>query len=124
LASGALGHADLHIPVQGDFEEGFHIAGEFGSVRGRLPLTWYHKSGDVESFSAKDGLYRRPLGADAFTYRLQVESFADVILHGKPQTGANVHDGLASVRAMVAIAQSVETGEAVTLGTVSGGLSA
>lgn len=115
FANGALGHADLNVPLRGDFEEGFQIAGEFGSVRGRLPLPWYLKSGDVECFSAKDGLYRSPLGADAFTYKLQVESFADVILHGKPQTGANARDGLASVQAMIAVAKSVETGEKVKL---------
>jgi predicted dehydrogenase len=122
FASGALGHADLNIPLRGDFEEGFQIAGEFGSVRGRLPLIWYSKSAEVECFSTKDGLYRRPLGADAFTYKLQIESFADVVLHGKPQVGANVHDGLASVQAMVAVAKSVESGERMTLDSVVGGL--
>jgi len=115
FANGALGHADLNVPIRGDFEEGFQIAGEFGSVRGKLPLPWYFKAGDVECFSVKDGVYRRPLGADAFTYKLQLESFADVILHGKPQTGANALDGLASVQAMLAVAKSVETGEKVTL---------
>ena len=122
FASGALGHADLNIPFRGDYEEGFEIAGEFGSVHARLPLTWYHKSGEVECFSIRDGLYRRPLGADAFSYKLQVESFADVVLHGEPQVGSNVHDGLASVRAMVAVAKSVESGEVVALNNVAGGL--
>lgn len=122
FSSGALGHAHLNVPLRGDYEEGFHIAGEFGSVHARLPLPWYGKSGDVECFSVRDGLYRRPLGADAFTYKLQIESFADAILHGKPQIGANVHDGLASVQAMVAVARSVETGESVTLAGVAGGL--
>ena len=122
FANGALGHADLTVPYRGDFEEGFQIGGEFGSVRGRLPLPWYYKSGDVECFSARDGVYRRPLGADAFTYKLQVESFADVILHGKPQVGANVRDGLATLQAMVAVTQSVERGEAVELNRVTGGL--
>ena len=122
FAGGALGHADLTVPFRGDFEEGFRIAGEFGSVLARLPLTWYHKSGNVECFSIRDGLYRRPLGADAFTYKLQVESFADIILHGKPQFGANVHDGLASVQAMVAVSKSVKSGEMVALASVAGGL--
>jgi predicted dehydrogenase len=115
FSSGALGHADLNVPIRGDFEEGFQIAGECGTVRGKLPLPWYSKSGEVECFSVKDGLYRRPLGADAFTYKLQVESFADVILHGKPQTGANARDGLASVQAMLAVQQSVKTEEKVIL---------
>ena len=112
----------MGTPIRGDYEEGFQIAGEFGSVHARLPLTWYQKSGNVECFSIRDAMYRRPLGADAFTYKLQIESFADVILHGKPQIGANVYDGLASVQAMVAVARSVERAETVALTTVAGGL--
>jgi predicted dehydrogenase len=68
----------------------------------------------------KDGQYHRVLGADAHTYRLQVEGFADTVLHGKPMAGADVEDGVASVQAMLAIARSVETGERVRLDQVSG----
>jgi predicted dehydrogenase len=49
-----------------------------------------------------------------------VESFADTILHGAPMNGSTVDDGLASVRAMVAIARSVESGKTVRLADVSG----
>jgi predicted dehydrogenase len=76
----------------------------------------------VECFSAKDQQYRRPLGEDAYSYKLQIEGFADAILHGKPQQGANVQDGLAAMRAMVAIARSVESGEKVRLADVKGGV--
>ena len=103
-----------------DFEEGFMIHGEHGSVKGRVFLPWYHKSSVVECFSAKDRVFRRPLGADAYTYKTQLEGFADTILHGKPQHGATVNDGVAAMRAMVAIARSVETGEAVCLSDVTG----
>ncbi|HVN05773.1 MAG TPA: Gfo/Idh/MocA family oxidoreductase [Bryobacteraceae bacterium] len=120
FSNGALGHADLTVPLRGDFEEGFRIAGEFGSVRARLPLTWFHRCGDVECYSIKDGLYRRPLGADAFSYKLQIESFADVLLHGKSQLGADVHDGVANIRAMVAVAKSVTNGELLPLASVTG----
>jgi predicted dehydrogenase len=122
FASGSLGHLDLHVPLRGDFEEGFRIAGEMGSVRGRLYLPWYHKSGEVECFSVRDRQYRRALGEDAYTYKLQIEGFADTILHGEGQRGANVEDGLAGMRAMVAIARSVESGERVRLADVSGGV--
>jgi predicted dehydrogenase len=118
--SGALGHLDLNIPIRGDFEEGFHISGEFGSVRARLPLSWYHKSSEVECFSTKDGVYRRPLGADAFGYKLQIEGFAETILKGKPQTGATVEDGLATMRAMVATSESVRRSRRVRLSDVKG----
>ncbi len=120
FADGSVGHIDLIIPVRGDFEEGFQLFGEHGSATGRMPLTWYHKSSTVECFSAKDRQYHRPLGEDSFTYKLQIEGFADTILDGIAQHGANIDDGIAAMRAMVAIARSAETGEAVRLADVSG----
>jgi predicted dehydrogenase len=119
-ANGALGHLDLTIPVRGDFEEGFQIYGEQGSVKGHVFLPWYHKASVVECFSEKDRQFHRPLGEDAYTYKLQIEGFADTILHGKPQHGANVDDGVAAMRAMVAIARSVERGSNVTLADMTG----
>ena len=114
-ANGALGHLDLTIPMRGDFEEGFQIYGEHGSVKGHVFLPWYHKASVVECFSERDRQFHRPLGEDAHTYKLQIEGFADAILHGKPQHGANVDDGIAATRALVAIARSVESGAAVQI---------
>ena len=122
FANGALGHIDLTIPVRGDFEEGFHIQGEHGSVKGQVFLPWYHKTSVVECFSAKDRQYHRPIGEDAYTYKLQLEAFADTILNGVPQRGATVEDGTAALRALIAIARSVETGERTRLTDVSGGV--
>lgn len=120
FADGSVGHLDLIIPIRGDFEEGFQIFGEHGSVRGTMPLTWYHKSSAVECFSTDDRQYHRPLGEDAYTYKLQIEGFAEAILSGAPQHGATIDDGIAAMRAMVAIARSVETGAAVRVADVTG----
>ena len=122
FAGGTLGHLDLTIPVRGDFEEGFQIQGEHGSVKGQVYLPWYHKASLVEGFSARDRLYRRPLGEDAHTYKLQLESFASCILDSAPQRGAGIEDGLAAMRALVAIARSAETGQVVRLADVKGGV--
>lgn len=122
FADGSVGHIDLIIPVRGDFEEGFQIYGEHGSVTGKMPLTWYHKSSTVECFSTADRQYHRPLGEDSFTYKLQIEGFADTILTGAPQQGATIDDGIAAMHAMVAIVRSVETGQAVALADVRGGV--
>jgi predicted dehydrogenase len=119
---GALGHLDLQIPVRGDFQEGFQVFGEHGSVTGRVHLPWFHKSSDVECFSTRDRQFHRVLGEDAHTYKRQLEAFADTILNGAPQAGASLDDGLAAVQAMVAIARSVETGTTVKLADVSGGV--
>jgi predicted dehydrogenase len=120
FANGAVGHLDLTIAVRMDWHEGFQIYGEHGSVLGRIYNPWYLKSSEVECFSERDGQYRRVLGADAHVYRLQVEGFADAILEGAPMLGADVDDGAAAVRALVAIARSTETGERVRLADVVG----
>jgi predicted dehydrogenase len=115
-----MGHLDLMVAVRGDWEEGFQVYGENGSVKGKTFLPWFHKSSEVECFSVKDGQYHRPLGEDAYTYKLQIEGFADSILKGVPLHGSSVDDGLATVRAMTAIAHSVEHGDPVRLADVKG----
>jgi predicted dehydrogenase len=120
--NGFVGQLDLTMSVRMDWHEGFQIYGENGSVIGKTYNPWYFKSSDVEIFSTKDASYRRPLGEDAHFYRLQIEGFADAILHKKPILGANIEDGVAVMRTMVAIARSVETGETIRLSDVSGGL--
>jgi len=119
-ANGAMGHFDLTIPVRGDFEEGFQIYGENGSVQGKVFLPWFHKTSHVECFSAKDGQYHRPLGEDSYTYKLQIEGLADTILNGAPQHGATLDDGIAAMRALVAISRSVAEGKPIKLSEVTG----
>jgi predicted dehydrogenase len=115
--SGALGHLELISPRHGDFEEGFRIHGACGSVSGTASLPWFQRA-NVECF--KDGEYRRLLGEDGFTFKRQIEGFADTILHGAPQHGANLDDGIAAVRALVAISHSVMYGRPVRLADVTG----
>lgn len=43
FADGSIGHLDLTIAVRGDFQEGFQIWGEKGSVQGRVYLPWFYK---------------------------------------------------------------------------------
>ena len=120
--NGALGHLDLTLPVRMDWHEGFQIYGQNGSVIAKIHNPWYYKSSEVDIFRESDGAYHRVLGADGHFYRRQVEGFADVVLDGAPMRGATIADGVASVRAMVAIAESVRTGSPVALADVSGAI--
>jgi len=117
FASGALGQLSLISPRRGDFEEGFRVHGAHGSVFGQAPLPWFQRA-RVECF--KDGEFRRLLGEDGFTFKRQIEGFADVILHGAPQLGASLDDGIAAVRGLVAVSQSVARGKPVRLADVTG----
>jgi predicted dehydrogenase len=120
FANGAMGHLDLTVAVRMDWHEGLQLYGENGSVVAKTYNPWYYKSSDVEIFSEKDATTRRPLGADGHFYRRQLEGFADTILDGAPMRGADIADGIASVRAMAAIAESVRTGRSVRIADVQG----
>lgn len=121
-AGGAMGQLDLTVAVRMDWHEGFQVYGEYGSVIAKTYNPWLFKSSDIEAFSAKDRLIRRPLGEDAHFFKLQLESFAEAILHGTPMRGATIEDGLQTMRAMTAIARSVETDSKIRLSEVSGGV--
>ena len=120
FASGALGHLDLTVAVRMDWHEGFQLYGENGSVLGRIFNPWLFRSSEVDIFREATGSSSRILGADGHVYRRQLESFADSVLDDTPVKGADVTDGVASVRAMLAIRQSARTGRPVKLCDVSG----
>lgn len=120
FADGSAGHLDLTIAVHMDWHEGFQAYGTQGSVIGRTYLPWYRRSSDVECFTARDRQFHRPLGEDADVFRLQVEGFADTVLLGSPQAGATVDDGLATTQVLVAIQESVRTGNWVTVADADG----
>lgn len=120
FADGSVGHLDLTMAVRMDWHEGFQVYGEYGSVVGSTFNPWYLRSSEVECFSVRDGQYHRVLGADAHVYKLQIEGFADTILHNAPVLGATAEDGVAALRALVAISRSTQTGEWVHLSDVTG----
>ncbi|QKK26290.1 Gfo/Idh/MocA family protein [Rhizobium hidalgonense] len=122
FASGTLGHLDLTVQVRMDWHEGFQIYGRNGSILGKTYNPWYYKTSEVDIFREADGATHRVLGADGHFYRRQVEGFARTILDGAVMEGADIDDGLASVRAMVAVARSAESGKAVALADVTGGV--
>jgi predicted dehydrogenase len=103
-----------------DWHEGFQLYGENGSIVAKTYNPWLFKSSDVDIFRERDLTTTRVLGADGHFFRRQMEDFADVILKGAQGLGADIHDGVASVRGMAAIAESVRSGRSVRLADVSG----
>lgn len=120
FANGALGHLDLTVAVRMDWHEGFQLYGENGSVTAKTFNPWYFRASEVDIFHEKDATARRPLGADGHFFRRQLEGLADTVLNGAPMRGAGVEDGIASIKAMVAIARSAESGERVALDQMTG----
>jgi predicted dehydrogenase len=121
-ANGCLGQLDLTIAVRTDWWEGFQVYGSDGSVIGKLFNPWHLRAAEVQAFSVKDDQYHQPIGEDANVFRLQIEDLVNAATTGVTPRGATAEDGLASVRAMVALAQSVTTGDRVRLDDVTGGV--
>ena len=122
FANGTLGHLDLTVAVRMDWHEGFTLYGEHGSILAKTYNPWYYKSSDVEIFREAEATTHRVLGADGHFFRRQLEGFADAVLNGAPQRGADIEDGLASVRAMAAIAESVRSGMSVRVADMQGAI--
>jgi predicted dehydrogenase len=120
FANGAFGFLDLTVPVRMDWHEGFEIYGENGSILAKTFNPWLYKTSEVDIFHESTATTTRVLGADGHFYRRQLEGFASAVLDGAPISGANIDDGLASVRGMVAVAQSVRSFKPVTLASVRG----
>ncbi len=120
FSSGALGHLDLTVAVRMDWHEGFQIYGERGSIVAKTFNPWFYRSSEVDIFREATASSERVLGADGHFYRRQLEGFADVILAGTAMAGASLEDGIQSVRGMVAIARSAESGKRVVLADAEG----
>ncbi|HRO12643.1 Gfo/Idh/MocA family oxidoreductase [Amaricoccus sp.] len=120
FADGTLGQLDVTVAVRMDWHEGFQLYGEKGSVVARTFNPWFYRSSEVDIFREADASWHRPLGADGHFYRRQLEGLADTILHGAPLRGADLEDGIASVRAMVAVARSAATRREIALADATG----
>lgn len=118
FTSGAIGNFDLTIPVIMDWNEGIQIYGTEGSILAKTYNPWYYKSSDVQCFSKKSSTYHQPIGADGFSYRRQLESFADVVMGRSKQTGTTVLDGLHITRVMIAIKKSIDENRQVEINEI------
>ncbi|OIN55668.1 Gfo/Idh/MocA family protein [Arsenicibacter rosenii] len=119
--NGAVGHLNLTVPYRGDWNEGFTVSGEYGSVEGKTYNPWYFRGSEVKCFLDKTATYEQVLGADAHFYRLQLEGLADTILQGSPQIGTDMAEGILNIKAMLAVQQSVRDKKRVYLDTIQEG---
>lgn len=120
--NGTLGHLDLTIKIRGDWHEGFQVYGENGTVFAKTPNPWFYQSSEVECYWESTQAYYRPLAADGFSYRLQLEHFADVILNGVDPLGTDLAEGMEITKAMMAIKRSIVEKRTVYLDQITGGV--
>ncbi len=112
FADGAVGHFELTAAAQADWREGFWVHGEGGSVEIRSFHPFYNRASEARAFDARTGEYRAPLALDSDPYERQLEAFARAVAEDLPAS-PGVKDGIADLKVIHAIAESVETGRRV-----------
>lgn len=123
FANGAIGNLSLIVAIAQDWHEGCEVYGTGGTVFARTFNPWEFRSSEVDCFDARTRCSIRPAAFDGQFYRRELEGFADTILHGVPQTGANAEDGMMVMRALIATYESVHRDSAwIRLDEVQGGL--
>lgn len=121
FVNGTLGHLDLTIKIRGDWHEGFQVYGQEGSVFAKTPNPWFYKSSEVECYWEPERQYYRPLAADGFSYRRQLEHFASVILEGQTAQGTDLTAGREITKAMIAIKRSMAEKKTIYLDQITEG---
>jgi len=94
-----------------DGHEGFQIYGEYGSVVGKTYNPWFFAAAMLSAFQQRWAVSPFAGRRCPFFIGSNLKVFADTILNNTPMKGATVEDGIAAVRALVAISQSTKTGE-------------
>jgi len=86
-------------------------------------MSGFQREERVEICDAATKTVSRPNGQDANTFRMQLESLADAILHGTPMVNASLEDGIRAVKVMIAIGHGARHGgDWVTVEEVMGDL--
>jgi hypothetical protein len=66
-----------------------------------FPYVWFQRE-QTRIYSAARKMFWSPDAQDCHTFRLQLEALAQSILTGAPQINADLEDGIACVKALVA----------------------
>ncbi len=121
--NGAIGNLDLTIAVRADWHEGLQIYGTNGTVFGKVYNPWILRTSEVECCNETTGEIKKSYEPDGHFYRRQLESFAETILDGKKQVGADLDDGIAALRAIIASYESYQNnGQKTYLEDMKGGI--
>lgn len=114
LSGGGRGHFELVCKSCGDWWEQYTVYGETASVDVQVSLPFYHRPAQVRAFDGQSQQWSHPLGGHSNAYVNQLEHFADSVLNDHP-TSPDAADGLAAVKLLEAVSQSIRSGTRVQL---------
>ncbi|MEP6651088.1 MAG: Gfo/Idh/MocA family oxidoreductase, partial [Lapillicoccus sp.] len=111
LQDGGLAHFEITANVHAEWSEGADVYGEHGCVRLRTHFPFALRASDVELYDEASGTATRPVFPDSNAYERQIEAFATAVRDDTP-TSPNAADGVAAIKLIDAVADSVRSGGA------------
>jgi predicted dehydrogenase len=106
LADGGLARFEITADVHSEWSEGAEVFGERGSIKLNTHFPFTLRASDVEVFDEATHTIERPVFADSNAYKRQIEAFARTVRDGLADD-PDAADGLAAVRLIAAVAESV-----------------
>jgi predicted dehydrogenase len=114
LETGAIGHFELTVYIQSEWNEGFDVFGQEGTVHVRGANPFFLRPARARLFLAHDRETTEPLFPAGDPYLRQLDAFARSIANDEPTT-PNVDDGIAALELIEAVERSVEVNSANAL---------
>lgn len=107
-ASGAIGNIELVVKINANWNEGFKVHGENGTVYGKTFLHFYKLPSEVRAYDFRNGLIEMPNNIDGDLFRRQLESFVTTI---REQTTpiCTLKEAIQDLRVLEALKKSITT---------------
>jgi len=107
-ASGAIGNIELIVKINANWNEGFRVHGENGTVYGKTFLQFYKLPSEVRAYDFRNGLIEMPNDIDGDLYRRQLESFVTAIREHKTPI-CTFKEAIRDLRVLEALKKSITT---------------
>jgi predicted dehydrogenase len=114
LAAGGLVHFELVVSLPAPWAEGFTVYGSRGNLSIDTHFPFLLRASDVRAFNAEQREWAEPVFGDTDPYKRQLDAFARAIVDDLP-TCPDLEDGIAALDVIEAVAQSVHTGQRVSV---------
>ncbi len=103
--SGAIGSIELTVKINANWNEGFEVHGENGSIFGKSFLHFYKLPSEVKVYDFKNGLMEMSGDMDGDLFRRQLESFVTSIRQKTPPI-CSLEDAIQDLKVLEALKRS------------------
>jgi predicted dehydrogenase len=107
-SSGATGTLELIIKINADWDEGFKVHGENGSIYGKTHLHFYKLPTEIRITDYKKRMIKIPINVDGDLFSRQLEAFA-LSINEKINPICSLQDAIFDLKVLEALRKSIDS---------------